>query len=127
MMVQTSTETGLSSGEECPPLTIPSTMDSFTTLGYSIISQSGAYLLVRPSQDGRNLENQKVPTLEKTPVLVPECRRAKLEIAALFKPWVFQAYLETDDGANKHRNQSAYWRGVPTFDNPPQRWIVYLP
>ena len=27
---------------------------------------------------------------------------AKLELAALFKPWAFQGYLGTDDGANKH-------------------------
>ena len=32
---------------------------------------------------------------------------AKLEIAAVFKPWAFQAYLGTDDGANKHQNRSS--------------------
>ena len=32
---------------------------------------------------------------------------AKLEIAPLFKPWVFQAYLGTEDGAKKHQNQAS--------------------
>ena len=42
---------------------------------------------------------------------------AKLEIAAPFIPWVFQAYLGTDAGANKHRNLSSKWRGVPLTMN----------
>ena len=43
------------------------------------------------------------------------------------KTRAFQAYLGTDDGANKHRNRSSSWQGMPTPHNPPQRWIVSLP
>ena len=84
-------------------------MDSITTLSYSILSPSEAYPLVQPSQDGRHLENPKAPTFEqKILYSFLSAGGAKLEIAALFKPWTFQAYLGTDSGANyKHRNQSS--------------------
>ena len=31
---------------------------------------------------------------------------AKLEVAAPFKPWALQAYLGSNNRANKHKNQS---------------------
>ena len=73
-------------------------MDSLFILSYSILSPSGAYF---HSFDYRKMEDNW-----RTERFL-SAGGAKLEIAALFKPWAFQAYLGTDDGANKHRNQSS--------------------
>ena len=107
-MVPLSAKNSLPSSKKCSPWQSPSTMDSFTTLGYSSLSSSGTYLLDRPLQDGRQLMNWKVPAFEKTFLY----SFLSAERAQLQKQVILNSFLV---GRRAHPSQSH------------QQWIVLLP
>ena len=81
-------------------------MESCTTLIF--LNSFAEWSISMSSTNARcksNGESKGFPPFEKTPVLVYECGSSKARNSCFFKPWAFQLYLGTDNGANKHKTK----------------------